>query len=103
MKISLKRAVAAFVAVMTVISILPFTAYSADWIPSDCKDYVFDAEYYAAKYPEGAEEYGTAEDELYTHFQNQGVDEGKQVVTINVELFGRETPVEISFSDIKKM
>ena len=78
MKISLKRTVAAFVAVMTVISILPFTAYSADWIPSDCKDYVFDAEYYAAKYPEVAEEYGTAEDELYTHFQNQGVDEGKQ-------------------------
>ena len=31
------------------------------------------------------------------------VDEGKQAVTINVELFGRETPVEISFADIKKM
>lgn len=30
------------------------------------------------------------------------VDEGKQAVTINVELFGRETPVEISFADIKK-
>lgn len=27
----------------------------------------------------------------------------KQMVTINVELFGRETPVEISFSEIKKM
>ena len=27
----------------------------------------------------------------------------KQVVTINVELFGRETPVEISFAEIKKM
>ena len=26
----------------------------------------------------------------------------KQTVTINVELFGRETPVEISFADIKK-
>ena len=25
----------------------------------------------------------------------------KQVVTINVELFGRETPVEISFADVK--
>lgn len=31
------------------------------------------------------------------------VDEGKQAVTINVELFGRETPVEIGFADIKKM
>ena len=30
-------------------------------------------------------------------------DEGKQVVTINVEMFGRETPVEIGFADIKKM
>lgn len=27
----------------------------------------------------------------------------KQMVTINVELFGRETPVEISFAEIKKM
>ena len=27
----------------------------------------------------------------------------KQVVTINVELFGRETPVEISFTEIRKM
>ena len=27
----------------------------------------------------------------------------KQAVTINVDMFGRETPVEISFSDIKKM
>ena len=26
----------------------------------------------------------------------------KQTVTINVELFGRETPVEISFAEIKK-
>ena len=28
---------------------------------------------------------------------------GKQIVTINVELFGRETPVEISFAEVKKM
>lgn len=33
----------------------------------------------------------------------QSMNEGKQIVTINVDLFGRETPVEISFSDIKKM
>lgn len=33
----------------------------------------------------------------------QAVNQGKQSVTINVELFGRETPVEISFTDIKKM
>jgi len=27
----------------------------------------------------------------------------KQIVTINVDMFGRETPVEISFTDVKKM
>ena len=26
----------------------------------------------------------------------------KETVTINVELFGRETPVEVSFADVKK-
>lgn len=33
----------------------------------------------------------------------QGINKAKQVITINVELFGRETPVEISFAEIKKM
>ena len=27
----------------------------------------------------------------------------KQIVTINVDMFGRETPVEISFTDIEKI
>ena len=31
------------------------------------------------------------------------INESKQIVTINVELFGRETPVEIGFTEIKKM
>ena len=31
------------------------------------------------------------------------VDEGKQVVVINVDLFGRMTPVEIGFADVKKL
>ena len=30
------------------------------------------------------------------------IDENKQTVTINVEMFGRETPVELSFLDVKK-
>lgn len=33
----------------------------------------------------------------------QKVDANHQMVTINVEMFGRETPVEISFSDIEKI
>lgn len=31
----------------------------------------------------------------------QSINLAKQVVTINVELFGRETPVEISFAEVK--
>ena len=33
----------------------------------------------------------------------QAINENKQSVTINVDLFGRETPVEISFTEIRKM
>lgn len=33
----------------------------------------------------------------------QSMNDSKQIVTINVELFGRETPVEISFTEVKKM
>ena len=33
----------------------------------------------------------------------QAMNHSKQIVTINVELFGRETPVEISFAEVKKM
>lgn len=33
----------------------------------------------------------------------QRIDYGKQTVTINVELFGRETPVEIDFAEVRKM
>lgn len=33
----------------------------------------------------------------------QTMNHGKQMVTINVDLFGHETPVEISFTDIQKL
>ena len=33
----------------------------------------------------------------------QSMNQGKQSVIINVDLFGRETPVEIGFSEIRKM
>jgi transcriptional antiterminator NusG len=33
----------------------------------------------------------------------KGINHNKQIVTINVDMFGRETPVEISFMDVKKM
>ena len=33
----------------------------------------------------------------------KGINESKQCLTINVEMFGRETPVEIGFTDVKLM
>ncbi len=33
----------------------------------------------------------------------KGINQSKQIATINVDLFGRETPVELSFTSIKKM
>lgn len=33
----------------------------------------------------------------------QSINEQKQTLSINVELFGRETPVELSFAEVKKM
>ena len=33
----------------------------------------------------------------------QSMNMQKQTLTINVELFGRETPVEISFAEVKKL
>ncbi len=33
----------------------------------------------------------------------KAINEHKQTVTINVDMFGRETPVEISFTEIKKI
>ena len=33
----------------------------------------------------------------------QSMNHSKQIVTINVDLFGRETPVEISFAEVKKL
>lgn len=35
--------------------------------------------------------------------QVQSINEGKQTLIINVDLFGRSTPVEINFSEVKKM
>ena len=33
----------------------------------------------------------------------QSINEAKQIVTINVELFGRETPVDLSFAEVKSL
>ena len=46
-------------------------------IPEKLKPYVFQAEYYADRYPELKEIYGTDEEGLYTHFLTLGIEEGR--------------------------
>ena len=33
----------------------------------------------------------------------KSINEGKKTITMSVEMFGRETPVELNFSEVKKM
>lgn len=33
----------------------------------------------------------------------QNINESKQILTINVDMFGRETPVELNFTEVKEM
>jgi transcriptional antiterminator NusG len=33
----------------------------------------------------------------------RSINEGKQSVTIHVDMFGRETPVELAFAEVKRM
>ena len=33
----------------------------------------------------------------------KSINQGKQSITINVDMFGRETPVELNFTEVKKM
>ena len=33
----------------------------------------------------------------------KSINESKKTLTINVEMFGRETPVELNFTEVKKM
>ena len=46
-------------------------------IPEKLKPYVFDAEYYAERYPDLKAAYGTDETKLYAHFVNFGIEEGR--------------------------
>ena len=33
----------------------------------------------------------------------KAINDSKKTITINVEMFGRETPVELGFAEVKKM
>ncbi|MBR6825188.1 MAG: MBL fold metallo-hydrolase, partial [Oscillospiraceae bacterium] len=46
-------------------------------IPEKVKPYVFDAKYYADRYPDLKAAYGTDEAKLYSHFVTYGIEEGR--------------------------
>jgi len=46
---------------------------------------------------------GIHSESVQIDFAIQSINDNKQSATINVDLFGRETPVEISFTEIKHM
>ena len=46
-------------------------------IPEKLRPYVFDAQYYAAQYPDLKTAYGTDEAKLYQHFIESGIEEGR--------------------------
>lgn len=53
-------------------------AYTSVVIPDDKKNYVFDAKYYASKYPALAEKYGNDEEKLFNHYLLYGIKDGLQ-------------------------
>ena len=55
----------------------PLVRSGAIKIPAEIRAYVFDAEYYSNKYPDLAELYGKDENQLYYHFVNYGIEEGR--------------------------
>ncbi len=46
-------------------------------IPDEVRPYVFDAQYYADRYPDLERAYGTDETKLYNHFIESGLEEGR--------------------------
>lgn len=55
-------------AAVMVVGMMPLFAYAADWIPSNVKSAVFDANYYAAKYADLKKAFGNDANKLYNHF-----------------------------------
>ncbi|MBQ2445102.1 MAG: hypothetical protein II272_01545 [Oscillospiraceae bacterium] len=60
-----------------VLTFAPKRSAAATTISEELKPLVFDPEYYAEKYPELKAAYGTDEAQLYKHFVNYGLEEGR--------------------------
>ncbi len=65
-------------AIIMVVAVFPLQAMAAVSIPSNLKSVVFDATYYANKYGDLKAAFGTNATNLYNHFINNGIKEGRQ-------------------------
>lgn len=79
----LRKMAAAFLAAVSVVSIIPFSALAAPKTMSDGT--VFDAEYYAANNPDVVAELGTGEDVMYTHYKMFGQAEGRLPYAVSLD------------------
>ncbi len=71
-----------FLAILMVAAIFPLQTMAAASISSSVKSVVFNATYYANRYADLKAAFGTNESQLYNHFVNHGVKEGRQASPI---------------------
>ena len=72
------RVIALCLAFMTITMLLPMKSTANVTVPSSVKSVVFDAAYYAKKYPDLKAAFGTDSTKLYNHFLDYGIKEGRQ-------------------------
>ena len=60
------------------VGMVPSSAVAADWVPSNVKNVVFDANYYASKYADLKKAFGNNASQLYNHYVTYGAKEGRQ-------------------------
>ena len=64
------------------VGMVPSSAVAADWVPSNVKNVVFDANYYASKYADLKKAFGNNASQLYNHYVTYGAKEGRQASPI---------------------
>lgn len=76
------RFMAFYMVLMMLLAAVPYRIDAAVSIPSNVKSVVFNADYYANKYSDLKAAFGTNETNLYNHFLNYGIKEGRQASPI---------------------
>ena len=76
------RVIALCLALMTITMLLPVQSLAKATVSSSVKSVVFNATYYANRYPDLKAAFGTDATKLYNHFLDYGVKEGRQASPI---------------------